>query len=78
MLKTAAFFDVDGTLGIETYRGEQIHTFTLAMQLIQEQQEKLSRLITAYYRLQDYRAALNTAIHPGRSQAIKTVFDLRG
>lgn len=63
--------------GIETYRGERIRTFTLAMQLMQQLQGQLRCLITGCYKLQDYRAALNAAMHPSRSKAIKTLFDLR-
>lgn len=63
--------------GIETHRGKRISTFDLAIQLMQQQRGLLSRLVTGRYRLQDYQAALQTAMNPGRTQAIKTVFDLR-
>lgn len=65
------------TYGTEVYQGEQIRTFTLAIQLMQQQSELLSRLITGYYRLPAYRQALHTAMRPGTSKAIKTVFDFR-
>ncbi len=63
--------------GIETYRTERIHTFTLAMQLMQQLEGKLHCLITGCYKLPDYREALKAAMHPGHSKAIKTLFDLR-
>ncbi|MCY7393078.1 MAG: zinc-binding dehydrogenase [Leptolyngbyaceae cyanobacterium CAN_BIN12] len=63
--------------GTETYQGERIRTFTLALQLIQQQLGLLTSLITGYFPLAEYRAAINIALHPGSSAAIKTVFDLR-
>lgn len=63
--------------GIETYQGKRMQTFHLAMRLMQQHRGLLSGLVTGYYSLKDYQAALQAAMNPGRSKAIKTVFDLR-
>jgi threonine dehydrogenase-like Zn-dependent dehydrogenase len=62
------------TYGTETYQGEQIRTFTLAIQLMQKQNGILRNLITGCYPLPDYKQALQTAMNPGTSQSIKTLF----
>lgn len=55
--------------------GTETHTFPLAMQLIEELE--LERLVSAHYRLDDYRRAIRHAISAGELGATKIVFDLR-
>ena len=55
--------------------GTATHTFPLAMQLIQELE--LERLVSARYRLDDYRRAIRHAMSAGELGATKIVFDLR-
>ncbi|RUT07251.1 alcohol dehydrogenase [Dulcicalothrix desertica PCC 7102] len=65
------------TYGTEIYQGEKIRTFTLALRLMEQQDGLLKSLITGYYKLQDYRQAMKTAMNSKQSKSIKTVFDLR-
>lgn len=55
--------------------GTETHTFSLAMQLIEELE--LERLVSAHYRLDDYRRAIRHAMSAGELGATKIVFDLR-
>ena len=55
--------------------GTQTHTFNLAFELIAELQ--LERLVTASYRLKDYREAIRHAMSAGELGSSKVVFDLR-
>lgn len=55
--------------------GTETHTFPLAMQLIEELE--LERLVSARYRLDDYRRAIRHAMSAGELGATKIVFDLR-
>jgi len=65
------------TYGIETYDGERVHTFALGMRLLQEIGGQLRPLVTSGFRLREYKRALQTALNIGKTEAIKTVFDLR-
>ena len=55
--------------------GTEMHTFPLAMQLIEELE--LERLVSAHYRLDEYRRAIRHAMSAGELGATKIVFDLR-
>ena len=55
--------------------GTETHTFPLAMQLIEELE--LERLVSAHYRLDNYRRAIRHAMSAGELGATKIVFDLR-
>lgn len=55
--------------------GTETHTFPLAMQLIEDLE--LERLVSAHYRLDDYRRAIRHAMSAGELGATKIVFDLR-
>lgn len=55
--------------------GTETHTFPLAMQLIEELE--LERLVSAHYRLDEYRRAIRHAMSAGELGATKIVFDLR-
>jgi threonine dehydrogenase-like Zn-dependent dehydrogenase len=65
------------TYGTETYEGQVISTFDLAIRLLEKYGDRIQNLVTGLYRLTDYQTALQVAMNPKRSKAIKTVFDLR-
>lgn len=65
------------TYGTETLPdSSHTHTFNLAFELIEELQ--LERLVTANYKLEDYREAIRHAMSAGELGATKVVFDFRG
>lgn len=65
------------TYGIETYNGEQIHTFQLGLQLMQKHGEQLLSLVGTPFSLRDFKRAIQTALNTGKTSTVKTVFDLR-
>ena len=65
------------TYGLETYRGEQVHTFTLGMRLLEKMEARLRPLVSALFPLRDYKHAIQTALNTGKTGTVKTVFDLR-
>src|SRR2546427_2009881 len=72
--------DLIGTLahGAETLPNgsrEKRSTFSIAAELIENEQLQPEKLITHRFALTDYRVALSTATAKSRSRAIKVVFD---
>lgn len=65
------------TYGMENYDGRQIRTFELGMQLLGQTGNQLLPLIGDRFSLQDYRGAIEAALHTGRSGTVKTLFDLQ-
>ncbi len=65
------------TYGIENYKDEQLHTFVIGMQLLQQSGTQLRPLVGALFSLQAYKHAIHTALNTGTFAAVKTVFDLR-
>lgn len=65
------------TYGLETYNGEQVHTFILGMRLLEKMESHLRPLVSAIFPLQDYKRAIQTALNTGKTVTVKTVFDLR-
>jgi len=63
--------------GLETFRGEQMPTFQVALRLLQERRVNLEGLVSHRFPLPRYREALRTALGKGSTQAVKVVFDLR-
>lgn len=63
--------------GMETYNGEQMHTFQLGLQLLQKHGEEFLPLVGTPFPLQDYKRAIQTALNTGKTATVKTVFDLR-
>ena len=63
--------------GLETYNGEQIHTFQLGLRLLQEHGEQLLPLVGTPFSIRDYKRAIQTALNTGKTSTVKTVFDLR-
>jgi threonine dehydrogenase-like Zn-dependent dehydrogenase len=62
--------------GVEAPDGHGARTFDLAFQLVAD--AGLERLVSAAYRLDRYREAIDHAANAGRRGAVKVVFDLRG
>jgi threonine dehydrogenase-like Zn-dependent dehydrogenase len=65
------------TYGLETHNGEQVHTFTLGMRLLQKMESHLRPLVSSFFPLKDYKRAIQTALNTGKTATVKTVFDLR-
>ena len=65
------------TYGLETHNGEQVHTFTLGMRLLQKMGPGLRPLVSKPFPLRDYKRAIQTAMNTGKTATVKTVFDLR-
>ena len=59
----------------ELANGTRAHTFALATELVES--AGLDRLVTATYRLSQYKQALRHASESGRRGAVKIAFDLR-
>ena len=65
------------TYGLETHNGEQIHTFTLGMRLLQKMGPGLRPLVSKPFPLRNYKRAIQTAMNTGKTATVKTAFDLR-
>ncbi|MFQ5494072.1 MAG: zinc-binding dehydrogenase [Phycisphaerae bacterium] len=57
--------------------GQPRDTFEVALDCLRRCGSDLSELVSDPFELADYRAALASALHAGRSGTVKTVFDLR-
>ena len=68
--------DVKGSYiyGTESYRGERIRTFQLALNLMAGGKVDLTPLVTHRFRLEDYKRALAAVANKGRSEVVKAVF----
>ena len=65
------------TYGLETYKGESIHTFDLGFRLLQEHGDHLLPLVSSSFSLRNYKQAIQTSLNTGSTASVKTVFDLR-
>ncbi len=63
--------------GLESYEGKRIRTFSLGIQLLQQMGSELLPLVGGLFSLDNYRKAVQTALHTGKFGSVKTVFDLR-
>lgn len=65
--------------GLEHYEGRHLKTFDLALEFLTGGglADRLEKLVRHRFSLKSYRQAINTAMHPAKFGAIKTVFDLR-
>ncbi|CAN5659603.1 MAG: zinc-dependent alcohol dehydrogenase [Rubrobacteraceae bacterium] len=61
--------------GMESYGGEDVSSFELAMRLAPEM--NLASMVGPKFRLSDYAAAISAARSAGRAGNVKVVFDLR-
>lgn len=60
--------------GMESYRGERIRTFQLALNLMAQGKVDLAPLATHKFQLADYKRALAAVTNKGKSEVIKAVF----
>ncbi|HID87472.1 MAG TPA: alcohol dehydrogenase [Anaerolineae bacterium] len=60
--------------GTELYQGQRMHTFQIALDLMAEGKVDLAPLVTHRFKLEDYREALATVAHKGRTEVMKAVF----
>ena len=60
--------------GTESYEGERIRTFQLALNLMAGGKVDLAPLVTHRFRLEDYKQALAAVANKGRSEVIKAAF----
>ncbi len=60
--------------GTELYKGKEIHTFQLALDLMAEGRVELAPLVTHRFQLDDYKRALAAVTNKGRSEVVKAVF----
>ena len=65
------------TYGVENYNDSRIRTFELGILLLGQMGKQLLPLIGDRFPLQDYRDAIEAALHTGRSGTVKTIFDLQ-
>ena len=66
--------------GLETWMGRRVRSFDIGLEMLSDGDwaHRLEALVRHRFPLRGYRRAIATALRPGRSGAIKTVFDLRG
>ena len=60
--------------GKEVMDGKMIHDFELALGLLEEGRADLAHMVTHRFTVDEYPAALETALNKGREKAIKIVF----
>ncbi|MCG9127612.1 alcohol dehydrogenase catalytic domain-containing protein [Candidatus Poribacteria bacterium] len=65
------------TYGIETYEGEEIHTFDLGLKFLQDSGEQLLPIVGFSFSLKNYKQAIQTSLNTGTSASVKTIFDFR-
>lgn len=63
--------------GMEEWEGERITTYDLVVRLLREGKLDFDGFITHRFPLSRYRDAITTAVEPGRTHAIKVIFDHR-
>jgi threonine dehydrogenase-like Zn-dependent dehydrogenase len=65
------------TYSIENHDGASVKTFHLALDIVREDGwgERIAGLVRHRFSLKEHRTAIATAMRPGRSGAVKTVFD---
>lgn len=63
--------------GLESFRGQRAHTFELVLELLARREgPDPSMLVTHTFPLERYQEAIEANLARGRSQSVKTVFDL--
>lgn len=72
--------DVKGYVGygMESWRGERMHTFEVTRTLLREGGGAVEALVTHAYPLSEYRDALRDAMHHRKSQAVKVILEPGG
>jgi threonine dehydrogenase-like Zn-dependent dehydrogenase len=64
--------------GMESFRGEPLRTFQLALRFLQQGRVDLASFVTHKFPLAGYKRAIQTALATGPNRSVKTVFDLTG
>lgn len=60
--------------GTETFQGQRVRTFQLALKWMEEGKLDLAALVTHRFKLDDYKRALAVTANKGRHQVVKSVF----
>lgn len=63
--------------GVEEFEGKKMHTFEVAMELIEKGEVDVQDLVTHVFKLGEYKKAIEVNMNKEKYNAIKTVFDLR-
>src|SRR6185295_9172792 len=67
------------TYGMEVFRGQALHTFQVALDLLARREGPDPRpLVTHLFKLSEYGQAIEANLHRGKHKSVKAVFDLRG
>src|SRR5208283_438004 len=66
------------TYGVESYAGERVRIFELALRLLSRCGPELAALVTHRFALDAYRRAIQTALFTGKHRSVKTVFEIKG
>ncbi len=59
--------------GLETWRGERVHTFEVTRTLLRERGGAVETMVTHAFPLDEYRDALRAAASHRRSEAVKVI-----
>jgi threonine dehydrogenase-like Zn-dependent dehydrogenase len=78
-LQTYKEVDIVGSnaYGLESFKGQKIHSFELALDCMQKNPEIFRGLVTHTFRIEDYRKAFKCATDKKSNQVIKPAFDYR-
>ncbi len=61
--------------GVEDWQGKGVRTFELALEFLQQKVVSLKGLVTHRFSLDQWRTAIQTALHAGQHRAIKVVLE---
>ncbi len=64
--------------GLESYHGRRVETYRLVHELMRAGSLKVAGLLTHSFGIEDYRLALEVAMHKARHGAVKVALDFRG
>ncbi len=78
-IQTYKEVDITGSLvyGIERYNGKKLHTFSLALQLLEQKPNLFNGLLTHTYSIDEYKSAFKCVKDKKKNQVIKAAFDYR-
>jgi len=63
--------------GIENINGKRAHAFEFALDFLKHDPERFRGLVTHFFRIDDYKTAIETVRNKARSGVIKAAFDFR-
>jgi L-iditol 2-dehydrogenase len=64
--------------GVENYHGRRVETYRLTHEMMRSGALKVASLLTHSFGIEDYRVALEVAMHKARYGAVKVALDFRG